>query len=189
MHEIITSIKNWMALRSQPDQLVELFNTYTGFEIDMSLFPQRQPLHVYAAVKKSGEFGFYVISEVNDVDSPDEVLSANCFWCGCTSGMKGQEITEAEALVRIDLWQADYPVWIPEVVTTPFGMYETFFIPTEDLQPQTYSVSFALKADAVNPSGKAADLILSNNSGGYFDTVLAGPPYRDRSKYYILNLL
>ncbi|WKW46348.1 hypothetical protein P3875_11325 [Myroides sp. JBRI-B21084] len=189
MQEIITAIQNWMALRSQPDQLVELFNTYTGFEIDMSLFPQREPLHAYAAVKSNGEFGFYVISQVNDVDSPDEVLSANCFWCGCTGGMKGQEITEAEALVRIDLWQADYPVWIPEVVTTPFGIYETFFIPTEDLQPQTYNVSFALKADVLNPSGKVADLILNNGAGVYYDTVRREPPYRNRSNYYILNLL
>ncbi|UUV20186.1 hypothetical protein [Paenimyroides aestuarii] len=188
MQEIITSIQNWMALRSQPDQLVELFNHSSGFELDMSLFPQHQPLHAYAAVKDNGEFGFYVISQVNDVNSPDEVLSANCFWCGC-EGLKSQEITEAVALARIDLWQTDYPEWIPEVVTTPFGIYETFFIPTEDLQPQTYSVSFALKADAVNPSGKIADLILNNGAGVYYDTVLGEPPYRDRSSYYILDLL
>lgn len=189
MEEIITSLQNWENIRNQPDLLTELFINKVGFELDMSLFPQKTPLHAYAAVK-NGELGFYVISEANDVNSPLSVLNANCYWCPCVHSFSdGQEISEEEANVRTKTWTETFPDWIHQVVTMPFGMYQTFYIPTTDLQPEKYMALFALKSDVLTPDVKAADLVLTNDAGIFYDTVLSGPPFKDQQKYYILSLI
>jgi len=189
MEEIITSLQHWEAVRNNPDALTELFMIKLGFELDLSLFPEKKPLHAYAAVK-DGELGFYVISEANDVDSPREIISANCYWCPCIHELGGeQEIPAAEAELRINSWRDTFQDWIHQVVTTPFGIYKTFHIPTTDLQPQNYVALFALKNDVLTPDIKAADLVLTNSAGIFYDTVTSEPPYRNPDNYYILNLI
>src|SRR5690554_79961 len=187
MEEIITALQNWESVRDQPAQMIPLFMHKSGLVIDRSLFPAGIPLHAYAGIKED-VFGFYVISEAHDVNSPMEVLSANCHWCPCTD-QKNQIITEEEALLRISSWQNEFEEWLNNVVTMPFGMYQTFHIPTTDLQPESYHVLFALKNDPITPATRVADLVLKNDAGVYFDTVVGEPPYRDREKYYILDLL
>lgn len=189
MEEITTSLQNWEAVRTNPDLLIELFMNKLGFELDMSLFPQTIPLHAYAGIK-NGEFGFYVISEANDVNSAPEVLCANCYWCPCVNMLGGgQEIPEEEAETRVNSWKETYQDWIHEVVNTPFGMYKTFHIPTTDLQPQNYAALFALKNDLITPAVKAADLVLTNNAGVFYDTITSQPPYPYANQYYILSLI
>ncbi len=189
MEEIITSIQNWQVIRNQPDLLIELFSHNLGFELDVSQFPPKKPLHAYAAIK-NGEFGFYVISEVNDIESPDEVLSSNCYWCPCVNAFTNpQEIPQAVAISRVNSWRNNYREWINEVVNTPFGMYEIFYIPTEGLKRERYMALFALKNNDITPTSLEADLVLVNNSGVCYDTIHGEPPYRDKPKYYILNLI
>lgn len=190
MEEIITSLQDWEAVRSQPDLLTELFMNKLGFELDMNLFPQTVPLHAYAGVK-NGELGFYVISEANDVDSPPGVLSANCYWCPCVHALGGgQEIPEEEANIRTSAWNETYQDWIQQIVNMPFGMYKTFHIPTTDLQPVRYAALFALRNDVLTPDVKAADLVLTNNAGIFYDTIRRQPPYAPYSNnYYLLSLI
>ncbi len=189
MEEIITSLQNWEAVRNQPDLLTELFVNKLGFEFDMSFFPESIPLHAYAAIK-NGELGFYVISEAKDINSPPEVLSTNCYWCPCVHALGGeQEISEEEAEVRVDSWNETYQEWITQVVTKPFGMYQTFHIPTTDLKPEKYMALFALKDNVSVPDIKAADLVLTNQAGVFYDTITGEPPYRNKPKYYILKLI
>lgn len=192
MEEIITSLQNWEAVRSNPDQLIELFMNKLGFELDMTLFPQTIPLHAYAAVK-NGELGFYVISEVNDVNTASpETLSNNCIWCPSRHSLDGgQEIPEEEAETRINSWKDTYQEWIHEVVNTPFGMYQTFHIPTTDLQPRKYAAFFALKNSVITPNVKVADLVLTNLTGVFYDTIHSQPPYPPSSgnNYYLLSLI
>ena len=189
MEEIITSLQNWEAVRTQPDLLIDLFMNKLGFELDMNLFPQTVPLHAYAGVK-NGELGFYVISEVNDVNtSSPQTLSSNCIWCPCVHALGGQEIPKEEAEARVKSWNETYQDWIHQVVNMPFGMYQTFHIPTTDLQPQKYAALFALKDNVITPAIKAADLVLTNNQEAYFDTVTGEPPYSNPQNYYILNLV
>src|SRR5690606_32045920 len=187
MEQIITALQNWESVRNNPSELIALFANKSGLVLNMNLFPAGVPLHAYAAVK-DGELGFYVISEAHDVNSPMEVLSANCHWCPCTD-QKNQIITEEEALLRISSWQNEFEEWLNNVVTMPFGMYKTFHIPTTDLQPESYHALFALKYDPITPATKAADLVLKSDDGVYFDTVVGQPPYIDQYKYYILSLL
>ena len=190
MEEIITSLKHWEAVRSNPDVLTELFMSKLGFELDMSLFPEKKPLHAYAAVK-DGELGFYVISEMNDVKSSPEILKKNCYWCPALMAFEGggQEIPEAEANLRLSTWKETFPDWIQKIVKMPAGIYQTFHIPTTDLKPQRYAALFALRSDIITPNIKAADLVLTNNTGIFYDTVTSEPPYRNPDKYYILNLI
>jgi len=189
MEEIITSLQNWEDVRNQPNLLIGLFMNKLGFELNMNLFPQKKPLHAYAAVK-NGKLGFYVISEVNDVNtSSPQTLSNNCIWCPCLNVLGGQEIPKEEAKARVKSWNETYPDWINQVVNMPFGIYKTFHIPTTDLQPEKYAALFALKNNIITPAIKAADLVLKSNAGIFYDTIRSEPPYVDSSKYYILNLI
>ena len=189
MEEIIIALKKWEAVRLQPNSLINLFVSKIGFELDMSLFAVGTPLHAYAAIKE-GVFGFYVISEANDVASTPETLAKNCYWFPCKDALiSNQEIPEGEAKERIAYWNNNYPQWINEEVSSEFGMYQLFNIPTTSLQAEKYSVFFALKDNAAHASLKAADLVLKNTNNMYFDTVSGEPPYKDRPKYYLLDLL
>src|SRR5690606_19599616 len=114
--EVITSLQNWEAVRNNPDALIELFMHNLGFELNVNQFPPKKPLHAYAAVK-NGEFGFYVISEVYDVNSPQAVLGSNCYWCPCINAFTNpQEIPEEVAISRVNSWKNNYIEWINEVV-------------------------------------------------------------------------
>ncbi len=190
MEEIITSLKHWEAVRNNPDALTELFMSKLGFELDMSLFPEKIPLHAYAGIK-DGELGFYMISEPNDVDSSPEDLSANCYWCPALMAFEGggQEIPEEEANIRTNTWKDTFADWIHQIVNMPFGMYQTFYIPTTDLQPIKYAALFALKDNIITPDIKAADLVLANDAGVFYDTIIGQPPYKNREKYYLLDLI
>ncbi|MEG1150415.1 MAG: hypothetical protein RSE17_03910, partial [Bacilli bacterium] len=129
--------------------------------------------------------------EANDVDSSPEVLSSNCYWYPTVMAFEegGQEIPEDVANLRLSTWKETFPEWIQQVVTMPFGMYQTFHIPTTDLRKEKYAALFALKYDIITPDVKAADLVLMNDAGVYYDTVLSGPPFKDQQKYYILSLI
>lgn len=189
MNEIILALQQWEAARTAPDQLIPLFTSKKGFQLDMSLFPATKPLHAYPGIKE-GELGFYVISEEYDVQSTPETLAQHCHWCPCIHALEdGQEIPESEALERIEDWTSNFPQWITNVVPSQYGIYQVFNVPTTSLQPQTYSAFFALKNNVLNPSLKAADLVLKNDANLYFDTIRNEPPFRDPKKYYILELL
>lgn len=189
MEEIITSLQNWEAVRTQPDLLIDLFMNKLGFELDINLFPKKTALHAYAAVK-NGELGFYVISEVNDVKSSPESLSKNCHWFPCVYSLgEGQEISKEEAALRVGSWQKEYREWIRQIVKMPFGMYQTFHIPTTDLRPEKYTAIFALKNDIITPNVKAADLVLTSDARVFYDTIRSQPPYTYANQYYILSLI
>lgn len=188
MTEIIAAIKEWNAVRKNSVALKQLFSNVKGFKLDMSLFPAGIPLHAYPAIKNKTLY-FIVISEENDVRKDPKVLEKQCFWIPCLVQLSdSQEISQVEALERIDSWNRGFNVWIDSVAKEATGIYQNFFIPTYDLLPQTYKVYFALKDDALNPSLKAADLVLKSQSNLFFDTIRFEPPYKDRVKYYILDL-
>jgi len=71
----------------------------------------------------------------------------------------------------------------------PFGMYQTFHIPTTDLRKEKYAALFALRSDIITPNIKAADLVLTNNTGIFYDTIRSQPPYPYPGQYYILSLI
>ena len=188
MEEIITALQKWNAFRKDAGALQGFFNNLEGFNLDMSLFPAGVPLHAYPAIKDNALY-FVVISEVHDVNSPPNVLEENCFWIKCKETLiNSQEIPEGEALERINAWTTTKHQWINDITQTDLGIYQNFFIPTYDLLPQTYNATFALK-NGLNPSLKEADLVLKSQSNLFFDTIRNEPPYADRKKYYILDLL
>lgn len=189
MREIINAIQNWNRVKNNAEALKELFDNKAGFVLKYELFPTDSPLHVYAAINKN-VFGFYIISEVNDIKSDDSTLVENMHWHPCIAVLENdQEITEKEALLRIDDWKNTCNDWIDAKIEIDGEMYQNFYIPTTDLQDENYMVYFGLKNNNLEPTLKAADLVLKSTNNLYFDTVLGQPPYVDRVKYYILDLL
>lgn len=186
MEEIIKALQNWEYIRKDSNTLKMLFSGKTGFELNMPEFAVGVPVHLYPAVKNETLF-FVAISEEFDVLSPESALQNHCVWLECLSGLdNSQEISSEEALQRIFEWKNTSEQFIDECAASESGIFQTYYIPTNGLSNETYKVSFALK----NDNGmKIADLVLKNNANLYFDTVSVFPPYRDRTKYYILDLL
>lgn len=189
MEEIILALRNWQALRSDRTALFDFFNSKKGFELDVTVFPQGKAIHAYPAIKDN-QLYFIAISEENDIQSPISFLNENCFWLKCKESLNNdQEIPVGIALERIADWDNTYPLWIEKTIDQEGAVYQTFHIPTNGLQKQAYSVFFALKAGTETNGLLVADLVLKSSTGLFFDTVRAQPPYRDRQKYYLLDLI
>lgn len=191
MEEIILALNKWEALRKDAGALAAFFNGVKGFQLNMADFPIGEAIHAYPAIKDDRLY-FITISEVYDVSSSMGVLTENSYWLECKEVLNnngGQEIPPGEALDRIIGWDTTFPSWITDKISEDGEMYQTFSIPTSDLQPEVYSVYFALKNPEINTGLKAADLVLKSNTGLFFDTVRAQPPYADRQRYFLLDLI
>lgn len=200
LKEILNGIRKWDSLRSNPDELLQYFESYNAFKIDMALFPQGNALHAYACII-NGELKYAVISEVYDQEIyqdslikyikivdlhyTDIAVLTEQTYENYTFPLPTQYIQAADAIDRIEEWNTNYAAWLSSGST----VYQSFYIPTYSLQAQKYSVYFGLKNNLENASVKDADLVLDSNAGSFYDTVLLQPPFINNSKNYILDLL
>src|SRR5690554_2119592 len=200
LDEILDGMRAWENIRSNETALLQLFNNANSLQLDMAVFPQGVPLHAYACLL-DGELKFAVISEVYDraeyhadlgtyirvIDAvyTDIAPLADQTYDDYTFTLPTQYIQAADALNRIQEWDANYTDWL----SSSIPVYQSFHIPTYSLAPQAYTAYFGLKNNEVNPVVKDADLVLDNHAGLYFDTIASQPPYPYSDKYYILDLL
>ncbi|WCM43355.1 hypothetical protein MG290_06750 [Flavobacterium sp. CBA20B-1] len=200
LEDVLNGMRAWQNIRGNETELLNVFNNHNGLEIDLAFFPQNSSLHAYACIL-DGQLKFAIISEVYDNESYHnnlidyiKIVDLNYHDVSELGNQNYQEhnfplptqyIQATEAVNRIQDWNTHYTAWI----TTSLPMYQSFNIPTYSLSPQPYTVYMGLKNSDDNPSVKVADLILNNGAGVYYDTVRREPPYRDRSNYYILDLL
>lgn len=188
MNEIINGLNAWEAIRTNSSSLISLFTGIAGFNINMNDFSTNEAIHAYPMVI-GNQLKFALISENHDVVSTEAVLLSHIKIVDCVEVLIEDAIKKKEALQRIDSWKTTFISWIPQVILQQGAIYQVFNIPTTGLSTQTYKANFALKT-GLNPSLKDVDLVLANSTGdSFFDTVIGEPPYKDRTKYYILDLL
>lgn len=200
LEEILNGIRKWDSLSSNPDELLQYFESYNAFKIDMALFPQGNALHAYACIL-NGELKYAVISEVYDQEIyqdslikyikivdlhyTDIAILTEQTYESYTFPLPTQYIQAADAVTRINDWNTNYENWLSSTIS----VYHGFDIPTYSLTAQHYSVYFGLKNNIENSTVKDADLVLYNNNGAFYDTVTLQPPTRDRQKYYLSDLI
>lgn len=200
LEEILNGMRAWENIREDETALLQLFENSNSLQLDMAVFPQGAALHAYACLL-DGELKFAVISEVYDraeyhadlnnyirvIDAgyTDIAPLADQTYEDYTFPLPTQYILAADALNRIQEWDANYTDWLHNNTS----VYQSFHIPTYSLAPQPYTVYFGLKDNAEDPAVKEADLVLDSNSGSFYDTVLLQPPYYNRSKHYLLDLM
>lgn len=200
LEEVLNGMRAWENIRGNETALLQLFNNANSLQLDMALFPQGIPLHAYACLL-DGELKFAVISEVYDraeyhadlgtyirvIDAvyTDIAPLTQQTYEDYTFTLPTQYIEAADALDRIQTWNSSYTNWL----SNSMPVYQSFHIPTYSLAPQVYTAYFGLKNNALNPAVKDADLVLDSNSGSFYDTVLLQPPYYNRPKYYLLDLM
>ncbi|KAA5531755.1 hypothetical protein [Paenimyroides baculatum] len=200
LEEILNGIRKWDSLRNSPDVLVPFFENYNALNIDMTQFPQGNALHAYACVL-NGKLKFAIISEVYDHESyqanignyikvvdlhnVDIANVTNQTYESYTFPLPTQYIQAADAINRIQDWNANYNTWL----NSGLPVYQSFRIPTYSLQAQNYTVYFGLKDNTGNASVKLADLVFYDNVDLFYDNVRRRPPYPSDEKYYILDLI
>lgn len=201
LEEILQGMRTWETLRTvNKDQLAPLLSNVNSFNLDVSKFPQGIALNAYACVL-NGELKFAVISELYDnieykdnlrnylhiVDATyaDIATLTEETYESYTFSLPTQYIEAVDALGRIEDWNSNYAAWVADTSI----IYQGFNIPTYDLQPQTYKVYLALKPSENGSDVKVADLVLDNTSGMFYDTVTLYPPFTDRTKKVILDLM
>ncbi|MEG0916993.1 MAG: hypothetical protein RSF68_08275 [Myroides sp.] len=200
LEEILNGIRKWDSLRSNPDELLQYFESYNAFKIDMALFPQGNALHAYACII-NGELKYAVISEVYDQEIyqdslikyikivdlhyTDIAVLTEQTYENYTFPLPTQYIQAADAINRIEDWNTNYASWL----NSDSFVYKGFDIPTYSLALQNYTVYFGLKNDIDNPSIKDADLVIDNNNGLFYDTVAGFPRPGRQGNYYLLELL
>lgn len=199
--EILQGMRTWENLRTNnQDQLTTLLGNVNSFDLDVTKFPQGVGLNAYACVL-NGELKFAVISEMYDNIEYKDSLSNYLYvvdatyadiealtektYESYTFSLPTQYIEAVDALGRIEDWNSNYAAW----ATNTSIIYQGFNIPTYDLQPQTYKVYLALKPSENGSDVKVADLVLDNTNGMFYDTVTLYPPFTDRTKKIILDLM
>lgn len=200
LEEILNGIRKWDSLRSNPDALLQHFENYNALNLDMSQFPQGNALHAYACIL-NGKLKFAVISEVYDDEAyqdslidhikiidlhyTDIAVLTEQTYESYTFPLPTQYIQAADAINRIEDWNANYENWLSNTTS----VYQGFDIPTYSLTTQNYTVYFGLKKNLENPNIKYADLVLNNNNGLFYDTVAGFPRPGRQGKYYLLELI
>jgi len=200
LEEILNGIRKWDSLRNSPVAVLPYFENYNALNLDMSQFPQGNALHAYACIL-NGKLKFVLISEVYDHEIYQASLSSyikivDPFYKDITAltdqtyenytfPLPTQYIQAADAINRIQDWNANYTTWL----SSSLPVYQSFKIPTYSLQEQNYTVYFGLKDNTENASVKVADLVFYDNVGLFYDRVWRRPPYPSDEKYYILDLI
>lgn len=200
LEEILNGIRKWDGLRSKPDELLQNFKNYNALNLDISQFPQGNTLHAYACII-NGKLKFAVISEVYDDEAyqdslidhikiidlhyTDIAVLTEQTYESYTFPLPTQYIQAADAINRIEDWNANYENWLSNTTS----VYQGFDIPTYSLTTQNYTVYFGLKKNLENPNIKYADLVLNNNNGLFYDTVAGFPRPGRQGKYYLLELI
>ncbi len=201
LEEILMGMRTWDTMRTvSKDQLLPLLGSVNSFNLDVSKFPHGIALNAYACIL-DGQLKFAVISEKYDNIQYKDSLR-NYLYVVSTSYTDIQALTEktyesytfslptqyieaADALSRIQNWNSDYAAWVANTSI----IYQGFNIPTYGLQQQSYKVYLGLKSSESNSIVKVADLVLDNTNGMFYDTIALYPPFRDRTKHFILDLL
>lgn len=199
LDEILNGMRKWDSLRNTPDELVEQFDTYNAFNLDVSQFPQGNTLHAYACIL-NGELKFAVISEVYDSESyqdslidyikivdlhyTDIAVLTEQTYESYTFPLPTQYIQAADAINRIEDWNVDFENWLSNTTS----VYQGFDIPTYSLQAQDYTIYLGLKSNIGSPNIKDADLVIDSNNGLFYDTVAGFPRPGRQGKYYLLEL-
>ena len=201
LEEILDGMRAWENIRSNETTLLQLFNNNNSLQLDMSLFPQGVPLHAYACLL-DGELKFAVISEVYDradyhselgayIEVIDAVYTdiaplANQTYVDYTFQLPTQYIQSADALNRIQDWDANYSSWLSNNVP----VYQSFHIPTYSLSAQSYTAYFGLKYNSDDQIDKVADLVLKTETGSFFDSISSRPPFPpEDGRSYLITLI
>ena len=200
LEEILNGIRKWDTLRNSPVAVLPYFENYNALNLDMSQFPQGNALHAYACIL-NGKLKFAVISEVYDKEAYQATIGnyikvvdlhkvdiatvANQTYQTYTFPLPTQYIQPADAIGRIQDWNANYQTWL----SSNSFIYKGFNIPTYSLAAQNYTVYFGLKNNTENSSIKDADLVIDSNNGLFYDTVAGFPRPGRQGKYYLLELI
>lgn len=200
LDEILNGMKAWDNMRDNKSALYKLFYQSNSLNLNVGYFPQGNALHAYACIL-NGKLKFAIISEVYDkvaykdsINNYIKVVDANytdisqlrtLTYQNYTFPLPTQYIQAADAINRIEDWNANYENWLSNTTS----VYQGFDIPTYSLTAQYYTVYFGLKKNAGNSTMKDADLVFDNNNGMFYDAVQAYPPLIHQAKYYLLELI
>lgn len=202
LETILDGMRSWQNIRTETTTLTDLFTNVNSITFDMSLFPDHAKVHAYPCLINS-ELKYVLISEVyDDIAYHDSLINYiqvvdpiytetsqlfNSSYESHSYTLPTQYIEANDALNRIDRWNVNYNQWIAATDT----IYESMEIPTYNLTAKSYTAYFGLKEGEDGSANQlAGDLVIHDQAGLFFDTVLLIPPHRPhRPKFYLVELL
>lgn len=193
--DIIASIQNWEAIRGDSQTLNNYFRQGNRYAYDFPAYAATsESLHAYPGIYNDDLYFFMIPSEYDKEEYHDTLdqYTEPCLLVNTVSG-GDDRLTSAEAKARMRAWEVNYPVWVPEQVNGPYGIFQAFAIPTKDFEVESVVISLGLKAEASATAGLEADLIVVNADGKdvvYDDFTQVVPPYNaypSSEDFYLLS--
>lgn len=192
--QIIQSIQNWQLIKNDPEKLVSYFGQGNCFVYDLqSDLNDSHHLHVYPGIHED-QLNFFIIPENYDKPEYAETIEHHVEVRTAMWLLKSHQIDDLVARERIHLWEQNYPVWVPQQVETPEGIFLAFIISIQDFIEDQTDVILGLKPVS-NAEGNSlkADMIVSNYKPHhlvYEDFVQPVPPFGATSAisdFYLLE--
>ena len=196
---IVSCLREWDNIRDNSSEVIEYLGLGNYFSFKRNM-PEASNLHAYPGICAADKaFYMFLIDAEADRNSSETDLFNAITICKVKRNMgNSDEIPEAEALKRIEVWKRDYSKWATAQINNrqqTQGIFKAFNVPSSNIQRNVeYSSFFGLKQISGSSSSQSADLITvdhSKSSIAFYDTVRPVPPFdvAPRSSFYLLDLL
>lgn len=195
--EIVACINKWQEIRNDSQAVLSVLTNVESFIFRLKT-PAVENLHVYPGVSPTtGNFYIFLIPKEEDkAQSDSQLFDAIIQTRIQVFTNDADNIPETEAKRRIENWDNDRTTWIPAQVTSEFGIFKAFNLPSSYMEKGAeYRSFFALKNNDAVSSLYDADIITTNNPPkmviSYHDFVRPVPPFGGslaESMFYLLQL-
>lgn len=151
-----------------------------GFQIDGTILPSGEDLHIYPGISEDRKPEFFLISVVHDnAGNLDAELIPRATII--SEPVSFHEIPGSDARQRINNWSLHLGDWLIDTLSHDLTV-QAFKVPGEDLEVSDHSVIYAhlaLRNGVTREDPQFwSDLILTYETGDVFaDTVMPVPPF------------
>lgn len=189
LQKIIESIKEWNLLikYEKTDLILSLLEQGDYFNYEIQDIENSKNIHIYPGITEE-KLHFYCIPCEFDSEKYKDTIANYIKQCNVYKSIQNSnEITEEEALKRIQNWKTYLKEWLPKQSHTTNGIFKAYIVPTEDLlNSDKVFAYFALKNNQ-SDTQFSADLILKKENNKYYDTVRPVPPFDPIDNLFLLN--
>jgi len=198
LKKIVKSIQKWDAVRKTNSEALTYLQQGNCFCFDGMDKGTSTTLHAYCGITDSKLVFYLIPSEFDTPETQQEVILNKIITCPVQRIVgESPEIPEEEAKRRIKYWKADLEEWLPQQISSEFGLFEAFAIPVADVMGSDgnantllkYTAYFALEKSP-SAAGYSADLVLlDNHDNVFYDTVRPVPPFPPKDGiFYLLDI-
>lgn len=191
LQKIVESIKEWNLLikHGKTDLILSLLEQGDYFIYEIRNVEKSKNIHVYPGVTEEKLYFYCIPCEFDSEEYKDTIVTYIEQCHVYKSVQNSNEITEEDALKRIQNWRTHLKEWLPKQSHTTDGIFKAYIVPTEDLINSDKVLAYFALKNNLSDSQFSADLIFKKKNNTYYDTVRPVPPFDPFDNLFLLDLI